>query len=400
MMHKRLTTKLVAVLLLLATLLSVLPLSVLSAEWSKGLTPSDAGLGTVVVLHDGAEKSSITLEENGKEVLTALVNGVTAVSNTWQIRTTDGEQWVDIYGKNGETLDVTYTLVRSMLTDGGRAYLRHKVKDAEGAEYVSEPVEIVVSFDSTVFENAQVPSYGAAPSVTADEAEDETVETEDTELVSIVINYIFDNGGLAYEPYGASIAKGSPFKGIVVRSHDVTGYEPFRRVDILDETGAVVGSDYVSAEVVEFDLDAVYEDITINVIYEPAMVLFKVHHHFQNLEDDEYSLNYDRITEGYGLTGSRVPTNLTLDIAGFKALAYDSSITIAADGSTVVEIRYDRYYYLVTFNMAGGYGTDPVYTRYGSMVGANPPTKHGYVFEGWELLYYDKSAPTDEQKSM
>mgnify|MGYP003308115827 CR=1 FL=1 len=38
--------------------------------------------------------------------------------------------------------------------------------------------------------------------------------------------------------------------------------------------------------------------------------------------------------------------------------------TVAADGSTVLEIYYDREYHLINFELDGGYGVEPVYARY------------------------------------
>ena len=401
MKRKHLFIKCIAVVLLLATLLPMLPVNAVSIGNSAD-TPNSKDIATVIVLHDGAEKSSVTLEEGGKETLTALISDVTYTSRAWQIRTPDGEQWVDIYGKSGDTLDVTYALVQSMLDANGRAYLRHVIKE-ENETYASAPVEIVISHGSFTQVDRSAGTFAARPVAATPVAattalEDGSLEGGDAQLVSIVINYIFDNGGLAFEPYGASIAKGSSFQATVT-SPSVMGYEPFRRIDVYDENGAFVGSDYVSAENVVIDMQAVNENVTINVIYEPAIVQFEVHHHLQDLNDDAYSIQADYRTYGYGLTGSRVPTDLQMDIPGFKSLAYDTSITIAADGSTVVEIRYDRVYYLVSFDMAGGYGTDPVYTRYGSRIGANPPIRHGYVFDGWELISYGGETPTDAQKS-
>ena len=213
---------------------------------------------------------------------------------------------------------------------------------------------------------------------------------EDHQTCSIVINYLFDNNAITFEPYGASIAKGSDFKADIT-SPTVVGYAPFRRVD----------ENYIDASVVSLDLTNVQTDITINVIYEPALVDFSVHHHLQNLLDDDYSVEYDLITTGQALTGSTVGDGLALteqQLPGFKALDYEH-LTVAADGSTVIEIRYDRNYYLVDFDMNGGFGTEPVYTRYGATVGANTPTRHGYVFGGWELVSYGDGVPTAEQIS-
>lgn len=41
---------------------------------------------------------------------------------------------------------------------------------------------------------------------------------------------------------------------------------------------------------------------------------------------------------------------------------------------------------MLKFDNAGGYGTDPVYARYGTPFLVNNPTRHGYVFDGWALL--------------
>ena len=396
--RRRFSVKAVAMLLLIATLLTTFPMNVLATAISD-LFPNAQDIAPVVILHDGVEKSSVTVAENGKEVLTALASDIHVTSRAWQIRTPDGEQWISIYGKSGETIDVSYALVSSMLDAAGRAYLRHVVKDEDSQEHASAPVEILISHgkaEQTVSNVGGGAAVFARRSLAARSGEE---GNEVAPLVSIVINYIFDNGGLAFEPYGASVAKGSSFK-VTVTSPSVMGYEPFRRIDVIDDkTGAIVGSDYVSAKTVEIDIASVEENVTINVIYEPAIVEFTVHHHLQDLNDDAYSMQADYRTTGYGLTGSTVPADLEMDIPGFKPLAYDATITIAADGSTVVEIRYDRVYYLVSFDMSGGYGVDPVYTRYGSKIGANPPTRHGYVFDGWELVSYGGNVPTDAQKS-
>ncbi len=217
-------------------------------------------------------------------------------------------------------------------------------------------------------------------------------EDDDKEFVnfSIVINYLFDNNTIAFEPYGATVANGSSFIESV-KSPTVVGYDPYRRVD----------GEYVDASTVNFDIDSVTEDIVVNVIYRPALVEFSIHHHLQNLHNDEYSLSYDYITTSYALTGSLVPDGLAFteaQLPGFKALSYEK-LDVAADGSTVVEIRYDRNYYLVDFDMNGGYGTEPIYTRFGDIVGANSPIRHGYVFQGWELVSYGGHTPTEAQRS-
>ncbi|MBQ1193244.1 MAG: hypothetical protein IIX45_03895, partial [Lachnospiraceae bacterium] len=65
-------------------------------------------------------------------------------------------------------------------------------------------------------------------------------------------------------------------------------------------------------------------------------------------------------------TGTKVGDGLAFteeEWPGFKALAYER-LEVAADSSTAIEIRYDRKYYLIDFDMNGGYGAEPIYTRY------------------------------------
>ena len=221
-----------------------------------------------------------------------------------------------------------------------------------------------------------------------------------TTIISKILDPVFDFLKIPVElvpliitrplSYGASIAKGSDFTA-TVQSPTVVGYTPYRRL----------GDDYIEAKTVELNYKNIQEDVIINVVYEPALVDFSIHHHLQNLMDDEYSVNYDLITKSKALTGSVVGDGLALteeQLPGFKPLAYEK-LTVAADGSTVIEIRYDRNYYLIDFDMNGGYGTEPIYTRYGASVGANEPTRHGYIFDGWELVSYGGNTPTNEQKS-
>ena len=70
-------------------------------------------------------------------------------------------------------------------------------------------------------------------------------------------------------------------------------------------------------------------------------------------------------------------------VKGFTKL-YHYPEAVAADGSTVFQCYYDRNYYMVKFDMDGGYGTEPIYARYGTPFVVNAPTRHGYVFDGWD----------------
>ncbi|MBE6673299.1 MAG: hypothetical protein E7599_07265 [Ruminococcaceae bacterium] len=371
-----------AFVLVIVTLLTSLPFSALPI-FSETASKSDP----VVITLDGKEISELLLQEHDKRILHAQTDMSGENLYTWQIRDPMGEdRWIDIYGQVKSDIAITYALIGSMLTQNGEATIRCKLKNGSD-EYFSKAVSIIVSYDVSDGTSEQpIGSFMGMGSV--DLMND---GEEDGKTHSIVINYLFDNNAMAFEPYGASVAKGSDFTASVP-SPKIVGYAPYRRI----------GEDYLPADTVELNYTNIQSDITINVIYEPALVSFFVHHHLQNLLDDEYSLHADKITEGKALTETLVPEGLALtemELPGFRALAYER-LTVAADGSTVVEIRYDRNYYLVDFEMAGGYGVDPVYTRYDMTVGANVPIRHGYVFGGWELVSYDGVEPTDVQKSL
>lgn len=363
----------------------VMAVVMLVGSWLTVTVPvlsADTESSKPYIVIDGEKATELELLDDGKYRIEAVseqdVNGY-----RWQIEDPESaDRWIDISGSLTKYLWVTHALIGSMLKSDGSTALRCRLTTKEGDIY-TEPLKVVVSLSVTAplyFANAS--SEAKTVSTAARDGEHHTH--------TIVINYLFDNNAIAFEPYGASVAVGSDFK-TTVTSPTVVGYAPFRRV----------GEDYIDASVVEIDVKNIQQDLIINVIYEPALVEFSIHHHLQNLLDDEYSIHYDLITKSQAITGTVVGEGLALteeQLPGFKALAYEK-LTVAADGSTVIEIRYDRNYYLVDFDMNGGYGSEPVYTRYGASVGANDPIRHGYVFDGWELVSYNGQTPTAEQQS-
>lgn len=371
-------SRLLSVLLIVAMLcglLSTATVPVLSAEQPKPYVMMNEERITEAVLRDGA-----------KLRFEAGYDGAVAAYQ-WQIENPEDGTWVDIADGYGRFLWVTHALVGSMLADDSTARLRCALTTAVG-EVLTDPIKVTVSLK--VSEGPLY--YRSAPAAAPMKLRSMRGTEQEFKTCSIVINYLFDDNTIAFEPYGAMVEAGSSFKpDKPIKSPEIVGYKPFRRI----------GDEYVEADYVTFDLDSVTENITINVIYEPTLVDFKVHHHLQNVLDDDYATDH-KTTHRQGLTGSLVGPGLAMteaELPGFKALDYDELLTVAADGSTVVEIRYDRNYYLISFDMSGGYGTEPVYTRFGATVGANVPVRHGYIFNGWDLVSYNGQTPTNEQKS-
>ena len=187
--------------------------------------------------------------------------------------------------------------------------------------------------------------------------------TSATETCSIIINYVYENDYQAAPPFTATVAKGSNFTRTVT-SPEVQGYAP-------DE----------AHKVIVIDEKAVNDNITIKVTYYPAEVNFTVNHWQQNIADDKYTLFETETKTGY--TESEVGADLAKSYDGFTALLYDTTTTIAADGSTDVDIYYDRNYYMLSLDLVGGYGAEPVYARYGAPIEIATPEKPGYTFGGW-----------------
>ena len=190
---------------------------------------------------------------------------------------------------------------------------------------------------------------------------------EATTTYNVVINYVFENNEIVADPYTANLAAGSSFSATVTFPV-VQGYLPY-----LGET---------QQNSLALSFTPIDKDYTYNVVYKPTNVDYTVIHYQQNLNDDNYT-EAERETK-QGLTNSTVP-DVAKKYEGFYALLYEKP-AIAADGSTVVEVYYDRYYYLMNFNLDGGYGVEPIYARYGATIGdVGTPTKAGYTFQGWSL---------------
>ncbi|MCI6434818.1 MAG: InlB B-repeat-containing protein [Clostridiales bacterium] len=181
---------------------------------------------------------------------------------------------------------------------------------------------------------------------------------------NVVINYVFENNEIVADPYTASLAAGSSFSATVTFPV-VQGYLPY-----LGET---------QQNSLALSFTAIDQDYTYNVVYKPTNVDYTVIHYQQNLNDDKYTEVLRETKQD--LTNNTVP-EVAKEYQGFYALLYEKP-EIAADGSTVVEVYYDRYYYLMNFDLDGGYGVEPIYARYGAPISVDNPTKPGYTFVSW-----------------
>lgn len=184
----------------------------------------------------------------------------------------------------------------------------------------------------------------------------------DDETCNVEIKYVFANSNKqAAQSWTAKIAKGTVLNTSVT-SPAVVGYAPDQETVTINQV--------------------IDDHVTITVTYQPALVDFTVKHYQQNVDDDRYILAETETKKGF--TESPVGDKLAKTYDGFTALLYDTTTKVAADGSTVVEIYYDRNYYMMSFNLDGGFGVEPIYAKYGTPILLGEPTKAGYTFKGWE----------------
>lgn len=297
----------------------------------------------------GAPVKTVSLRMSEKMELTAVAENLSG-SYQWQIHV-GGDVWANIMGANGNRLELSYGLVANLLS-GNAAEIRCRLTNGE-VRY-TDPVKVQIQSDAAVREApAAAPVLGSAPN--GDPADGPAPST-----YVITIKYQFADGTQAANSWTATVATGSTYTQDVA-SPAIVGYTPDR--DVV----------HVNAS----------ETTTYTVTYNPAEVDFTVKHYQQNVSDDKYTLADTETKKGY--TKSTVGEGLArTDYEGFYSLFYDTTMEIAADGSTVVEIYYDRYYYLMNFDLDGGYGVEPVYARYGAAVSVSDPTKPGYTFAGWD----------------
>ena len=189
--------------------------------------------------------------------------------------------------------------------------------------------------------------------------ENDTPAGETNSTYAILINYVFADGTQAAPSWSATVATGSTYTQDI-QSPVVVGYTPDNSVVHVDAP----------------------KETTYKVTYYPAEVEFTVKHYQQNISNDQYTLVETEPKKGY--TESEVGDNLKKTYTGFYSLLYNTTTKIAADGSTVVEIYYDRYYYLMHFDLDGGHGVEPIYARYGAPISIGTPTKPGYTFKSWD----------------
>lgn len=353
-------------------------------------TAPDSG-AAVTVTHKGSAVDSLSLPQDERTTLTAVcASDVTDASYQWQILADiASELWVNIYDATEQSLALSCALLNSLADDTGSAYVRCRVT-ASGQTIDSNVVcvtaarTIPVETGAEDEADANAAPTGRAPALRAP-ARAPAATSE--EYVEITINYLDAvTGKSIYKSYQAQIEKGTGYTSTVI-SPAYLGYAPFYNAAAPSGTDTSAAND--DATTIHLNIPTSYSAPTyvVNVYYKAIDVPYAVRYYFQNIHDDTYSENVGLYRVSAAKTGTIISDDtlklLAGEAEGFTKL-YHYPEAVAADGSTVFQCYYDRNYYMLKFDMDGGYGTEPVYARYGTAFIVTAPTRHGYEFVGWD----------------
>lgn len=354
-------------------------------------TAPDSG-AAVTVTHKGSAVDSLSLPQDERTTLTAVcASDVTDASYQWQILAdVASELWVNIYDATEQSLALSCALLNSLADDTGSAYVRCRVT-ASGQTIDSNVVCVTAARTIPVETGAEDEAdANAAPTgrVPALRAPARAPAATSEEYVEIAINYLDAvTRKSIYKSYQAQIKKGTSYTSNVI-SPAYLGYAPFYNAAAPSGTDASAAND--DATTIHLDILDSYSAPTyvVNVYYKAIDVPYAVRYYFQNIHDDTYSEDVGLYRVSAAKTGTIISDELlkltdSEKDKGFTKL-YHYPEAVAADGSTVFQCYYDRNYYMLKFDMDGGYGTEPVYARYGTAFIVTAPTRHGYEFFGWD----------------
>ena len=365
--------------------------------------PEDLSKEDIVVLDKyGLSAWDLYLYSNETKEVTVQTKLTGEVQYRWEVCYDTTEYlWVAIEGETSPTLTLTYAKLSGVLQDGEWAALRCVAYNASEsvtsnviiasvlsteyqtfADQPQEPVIVVTSSPEValLFEQGTVASLaytGAEPLAYNTSAKAYSVaplaEDDTPTSVLVTVQFVMGNNSAPienglftyYVPYNGSVSS-----NIIIPT--VQGYAAYLEDD---RTTPVTGT-------YALNKTGVTDETTITFRFWPAEVSYKVLYMQQNVSDDGYTVV--RTDNLVGLTGSD-PVVEDVDYEGFVQVWCDTDV-IASDGSTVIEVKYDRLYYKMLFDLDGGYGVQPVYARYGTPISVINPSKAGYIFLGWNAL--------------
>ena len=332
---------------------------------------------------ENAPVMDVTLEQYGKVSLAAPAAG------QWQVYLNAADLWVNVANETGDTFELTFAKVQSLFEENNAAQLRCVMGDT-----VTETVNVALSYAASILpamvEEEAAMDYGvraAADSGIATVAEEGSNNggTVYTVTIQYVLKHLNNSEEVAATPefYDTEDRNNDGKQSLdqSIELPSIVGYQVGGVVNDSDKPYDEDSGIKISDNILKVKLDDITSNMVIKVVYEPAVVSYKVIHYQQNAENDDYTMV--ETEDKTGKTEDPVEVEVR-DYPGFYPLRVIKLPAIASDGSTVVELYYDRNYYLMTFDMAGGTGMEAIYARYGAAIDTTAqPTRPGYTFTGW-----------------
>lgn len=329
--------------------------------------PDDVDVSIVDEAGDLVTEAGLRLSRGMRTSLSAWSDEENA-SYQWQVHVDD--QWINIQGQTEKGILVSPAMFIPLIEAQGSAEIRCVITSAAGTKN-SDPIPVSIQSAASVASFAR--KAGVLP----------IAETDDPgELTKsyVVVQYQYADGRTAAASDFAELVPGSAYEH-TYDLPDIPGYKATLNTHSYGTSAGIVDGNLV----LDFAQNVLGDGYTIfTVTYVPDYVKFTVIHYWQNVEDDYYTEKARETVTNKYKTGDLI-AEAHKTYPGFYNLLYETPYA-AADGSTVIEVYYDRYYYLMKFDLGDmGYGVDPVYARYGDTLEIKTPTRAGYTFLGWKL---------------
>lgn len=209
---------------------------------------------------------------------------------------------------------------------------------------------------------------------------------------TVRINYLYVDGSHAHDPYIATFPANQAVN-ITVTNPNISGYDPMMLNEGETDPRALPNNGTL-ATTTAINIDKLDHNVTYTVYYLAGLSHYRARFYLQNVYDDLYTTDQTlnaQYQDLLGVTGS-FPDHLeNVEVEGFTTLFHEPD-AIAADGSTVFRLYYDRNYYTVGFDLGeGGYGVEPIYAKYQTVYHVDEPKRLGYTFRGWARTDIDSA---------
>ena len=209
---------------------------------------------------------------------------------------------------------------------------------------------------------------------------------------TVRVNYLYTDGTHAHDPYIATFPAGGAVD-VTVTNPTINGYDPMT-LNPGETNPLALPENGNQAKTVVVNVDALNSDISYTVYYVAGLSHYRARFYLQNIYDDLYTTDQTlnaQFQDKLGTTGSFPDYLEDVEVNGFTSLFHEPD-AIAADGSTVFRLYYDRNYYSVGFDLGeGGYGVEPIYAKYQTEYRIDEPKRMGYTFKGWARTDADSS---------